>query len=161
MDHQHTKIMPEATSEADLIASELALPVFRSILNRIGDKWSVLVLVELRQGPQRFNELHRALDGISRRMLTFTLRNLERDGLILRTAYPTVPPKVEYSQTPLAAELRETMDALAVWAARNGHYVMEARAAYDEREAGEGHRQEEAGKGHKPQIPSQQAHHPV
>jgi DNA-binding HxlR family transcriptional regulator len=120
---------------ADQIAWEVACPVFRSILDRIGDRWSVLVLLELKDGPQRFNEMHRILPGISRRMLTFTLRNLERDGLITRKVYPTVPPKVEYAQTPLALELRHTMDALAQWALRNRQPVMDARAAYDERES--------------------------
>lgn len=125
-------------AEATQIAQEIACPIFRSILDRIGDRWSVLVLLELKDGPRRFNEMHRSLPGISRRMLTFTLRNLERDGLIRRKVFPTVPPKVEYSQTPVAMELRHTMDALALWAVRNRAWVMEARAAFDGREPGKG-----------------------
>lgn len=122
-------------AEADEIAIELMGPVFRSLLDRIGDRWSVLVLLEMREGARRFNELHRSLPGISRRMLTFTLRNLERDGLIRREVSPTVPPKVEYSQTPVAAELRQTLEVLRHWAMRNRGLVMEARAAFDERES--------------------------
>ena len=125
---------PLSQAEADKIAAEAACPIFRSILDRIGDRWSVMVLLELVGGPKRFNEMHRSLPGISRRMLTFTLRNLERDGLILREVYPTVPPKVEYSHTPLARELRHTMRALAEWAVRNREPVLEARVAFDERE---------------------------
>ena len=141
---------------ADQIAWEVACPVFRSILDRIGDRWSVLVLLELRNGPQRFNEMHRILPGISRRMLTFTLRNLERDGLISRKVYPTVPPKVEYAQTPLALELRHTMEALAQWALRNRGPVLEARAAYDERESqkSEEPKQQESLVSAKPSMPA-------
>jgi DNA-binding HxlR family transcriptional regulator len=123
--------------EVDEVAWELARPVFRSILDRIGDRWSIVVLLELRDRPQRFNEMHRNLPGISRRMLTFTLRTLERDGLLERTVYPTVPPKVEYAQTPLAGELRHTMEALADWSLRNRGPVLQARAAFDERETTE------------------------
>ncbi|MEU6087226.1 helix-turn-helix domain-containing protein [Streptomyces sp. NPDC047085] len=107
-----------------------ACPV-REVLDRVAGKWSVQILVAAAQGPVRFTELERGIEGISRRMLTLTLRNLERDGLVKRTVYATVPPKVEYELTPVALELHETLQRLTDWAERNRVYVAEARAAYD------------------------------
>ncbi|MCX4742276.1 MULTISPECIES: winged helix-turn-helix transcriptional regulator [Streptomyces] len=109
-----------------------ACPV-REVLDRVSGKWSVQILVAAAQGPIRFTELERSIEGISRRMLTLTLRNLERDGLVTRTVHPTVPPKVEYELTPVAEELHKTLQQLTDWAERNRVYVAEARAAYDER----------------------------
>ncbi|OIJ65198.1 transcriptional regulator [Streptomyces mangrovisoli] len=94
-------------------------------------KWSVQILVAAAHGPVRFTELERGIEGISRRMLTLTLRNLERDGLVKRTVYATVPPKVEYELTPVAHELNETLQRLTDWAERNRVYIANARAAYD------------------------------
>src|SRR5690606_6106710 len=86
------------------------------VLDRIGDKWSVTVVTTLREGTQRVSELFRAIDGISQRMLTRTLRLLERDGLVQRTVHPTVPPKVEYRLTELGRTLLEPLDGLTRWA---------------------------------------------
>ncbi|MET9061545.1 helix-turn-helix domain-containing protein [Streptomyces antibioticus] len=109
-----------------------ACPV-REVLDRVSGKWSVQILVAAAQGPIRFTELERSIEGISRRMLTLTLRNLERDGLVTRTVHATVPPKVEYELTPVAEELHKTLQQLTDWAERSRVYVAEARAAYDER----------------------------
>ena len=107
-----------------------ACPI-REVLDRVAGKWSVQILVAAAQGPIRFTELERGIEGISRRMLTLTLRNLERDGLVTRTVHPTVPPKVEYELTPVAHELHETLQRLTDWAENNRVYIAEARAAYD------------------------------
>ncbi|GHI02611.1 winged helix-turn-helix transcriptional regulator [Streptomyces cellostaticus] len=107
-----------------------ACPI-REVLDRVSGKWSVQILVAAAQGPIRFTELERGIEGISRRMLTLTLRNLERDGLVTRTVHPTVPPKVEYELTPVARELHETLLRLTGWAEHNRVYIAEARAAYD------------------------------
>ena len=101
------------------------------ILNRIGDKWTVYVVGLLSGGPMRFNEIRRAVSGISQRMLTLTLRGLERDGLVIRTVYPTVPPRVDYELTPLGHTLKEPLGALAVWAAANQGAIAEARRKFD------------------------------
>jgi len=107
-----------------------ACPV-REVLDRVSGKWSVQILVAAAHGPIRFTELERSIEGISRRMLTLTLRNLERDGLVTRTVHPTVPPRVEYELTPVARELHETLQRLTDWAERNRVYIAEARANYD------------------------------
>ncbi|MET8635880.1 helix-turn-helix domain-containing protein [Streptomyces sp. NPDC004680] len=107
-----------------------ACPV-REVLDRVAGKWSVQILVAAAHGPIRFTELERGIEGISRRMLTLTLRNLERDGLVTRTVHATVPPKVEYALTPMAQELHETLQRLTDWAKRNRVHIAEARAAYD------------------------------
>jgi DNA-binding HxlR family transcriptional regulator len=103
----------------------------RQILTRVGDKWSVLVVVLLGEATMRFNELRRALDGISQRMLTSTLRGLERDGLVKRTVRPTNPPQVDYALTPLGESLLEPVRVLAVWAQGHRAEVMQAREAFD------------------------------
>ncbi len=102
------------------------------VLSRIGDKWSVLVVTRLGGGPLRFNELRRAIGGISQRMLTLTLRGLERDGLITRTAYPTIPPRVDYALTPLGRDLLIPVSALGAWAIRNQPKIAHARQQFDE-----------------------------
>lgn len=105
------------------------------VLNRIGDKWSVMVVGMLgRNGTLRFNELKRMINGVSQRMLTLTLRNLERDGLVNRTIYPEVPPRVEYSLTELGKTLQGPISALWDWSAENHQSIVEARAIYDARE---------------------------
>ena len=103
----------------------------REVLDRVGGKWSIGILVAASQGPVRFTELERCVEGISRRMLTLTLRNLERDGLLHRTAYPTVPPRVEYTATPIALELYESLVALTSWAERHRSAIADARETYD------------------------------
>ena len=102
------------------------------VLARIGDKWSVLVVTLLGQGPRRFNELRRAIGGISQRMLTLTLRGLERDGLVTRTVFPTVPPRVDYALTPLGRDLLEPVSALGAWAIRNQAKIANARERFDD-----------------------------
>ena len=111
------------------------------ILNRIGDKWSVMIVGYLTRKTMRFNELRNAIGGISQRMLTLTLRNLERDGLVTRTVYPEIPPRVEYELTDLGRTLTEPLDALWNWAAEHQHDVSTARRHYDARhsEAAESH----------------------
>ncbi|HBM88604.1 MAG TPA: transcriptional regulator [Rhodobiaceae bacterium] len=101
------------------------------VLSRVGDRWSVLVIISLAQyGTLRFNELKRNL-GISQRMLSRTLRELERDGLVNRTQYPTIPPKVEYTLTPLGESFREPVAELGNWALENLATIDTARETYD------------------------------
>lgn len=101
-----------------------------AVLSRVGDRWSVLVIFALRDGRRRFNELKRELD-ISQRMLSLTLRDLERDGLISRHYHPTIPPKVEYELTPLGHSLRGPVGVMAEWALANHAAIDAARAAFD------------------------------
>ena len=105
----------------------------RHILTRIGDKWSLLVISLLGEGPRRFTELRREIDTISQRMLTLTLRQLERDGLVQRTIYPVVPPKVEYRLTPLGYTLLETIQTLVHWTIEHREEIAAAHTAYDAR----------------------------
>jgi DNA-binding HxlR family transcriptional regulator len=105
------------------------------VLARIGDKWTVLVVGVLGDGPRRFNEIRRSLGSISQRMLTLTLRGLERDGLLTRTVYPTVPPRVEYELTSLGCSLLEPVNGLGLWARRNRAAIQSARYDYDARHA--------------------------
>jgi len=102
-----------------------------AILSRIGDKWTVLVVRELARGPRRFSEIRRALGSISQKMLTTTLRNLERDGFVSRCVYPTVPPRVDYELTALGHDLGEPIAALAAWAVKNADRIESARRRYD------------------------------
>ncbi len=102
------------------------------ILDRIGDKWAVMVVGVLSHGPMRFNAIMRSIAGVSHRMLTLTLRGLERDGMVTRTVYPTVPPKVEYELTPLGRSLIEPLHALGQWALIHSSEIEAAQAAYDE-----------------------------
>jgi DNA-binding HxlR family transcriptional regulator len=103
----------------------------RDILDRFGDKWSVLTITMLSGGTMRFSELRRGLDGISQRMLTRTLRALERDGIVSRDVHPTVPPRVEYALTPLGSSLYSSILELHEWANRHHDAVRAARSAYD------------------------------
>lgn len=103
----------------------------REILDRVGDKWSVLVIVLLADGRMRFTEIKRATNGVSQRMLTLTLRALERDGLVTRTVHPTIPPRVEYELTPLGRTLLGPLKALAQWAVDNRDVIGGARERYD------------------------------
>src|ERR687894_3307868 len=107
----------------------------RQILDRIADKWSLLAIALLEGRRLRFTELQREIDGISQRMLTVTLRQLERDGLVERTVYPVVPPRVEYSLTPLGSTLHATIQSLVSWTEDHQAEIAAARAAYDERAA--------------------------
>jgi DNA-binding HxlR family transcriptional regulator len=101
------------------------------VLARVGDKWSVLVVTRLGSGAMRFNELRRSIGGISQRMLTLTLRGLERDGLVTRTVFPTIPPRVDYALTPLGRDLLDPVSALGEWATRNQAKIARAREKFD------------------------------
>ncbi|HEY1632265.1 MAG TPA: helix-turn-helix domain-containing protein [Rhizomicrobium sp.] len=101
------------------------------VLARIGDKWSVLIVTRLGPAPMRFNALKREIGGISQRMLTLTLRNLERDGLVTRTVFPTIPPRVDYALTPLGRSLLVPVQALGDWALKNQGKIAEARIKFD------------------------------
>ncbi len=103
------------------------------LLARIADKWSLLIVSTLGDGPLRFNELRRQVTDISQKMLSSTLKVLERDGLVSRTVTPSIPPQVEYELTDLGRELREPVNALAQWTAANTPRIMAARAEYDAR----------------------------
>lgn len=103
----------------------------RDVLDRVGDKWSVLVIVLLGQRTHRFNELHRAIERISQRMLTLTVRNLERDGLVKRTVYATVPPRVDYELTELGQTLLAPLEALTAWANVHRGDIQAARDRHD------------------------------
>jgi DNA-binding HxlR family transcriptional regulator len=107
----------------------------RQILDRIADKWSLLVIALLDRRRMRFTELRREIDGVSQRMLTVTLRQLERDGLVKRTVHPVVPPRVEYELTPLGVSLHETVQALVMWTDAHQREIAAARGAYDARTA--------------------------
>ncbi|MBM9618709.1 winged helix-turn-helix transcriptional regulator [Streptomyces zhihengii] len=123
-----TEVSPVRQCETP--AAQAACSVLE-VLGRVSGKWSIGILLVTTQGPARFTELERQVKGISRRMLTLTLRNLERDGLLTRTVYPTVPPKVEYTATPMARELYDSLLALTGWAERHLHEIDRARADYD------------------------------
>ena len=101
------------------------------ILSTIGDKWTVLIVVTLSKGPMRFNEIRRAVGGISQRMLTLTLRGLERDGFVTRTVFPTVPPRVDYELTELGRSLLTPVGALGTWALQNRPRIQAARLRFD------------------------------
>ncbi len=106
-----------------------------SVLARVGDKWSVLVIRLLGDGPYRFNEIKRMVGGISQRMLTLTLRGLERDGLVTRTIFPTIPPRVDYELTDLGRSLWSPVEALGVWAQSHIADIEAARRRFEERRA--------------------------
>lgn len=124
--------MSQGNSCVTVTAQQARACTVREALDRIGGKWSIGILIAASQGPIRFTELERQVEGISRRMLTLTLRNLERDGLLRRHVYPIVPPKVEYSATPMALELYESLVALTEWAQRHRTAISAARVAYDQ-----------------------------
>ena len=103
----------------------------REVLNRVGDKWSIYIVGYLRDGPLRFNELRRSIEGISQRMLTLTLRGLERDGLVTRTIFPTIPPRVDYELTDLGRTLLEPVLAISQWAERHREEIQASRLRFD------------------------------
>ena len=103
----------------------------RPILARIGDKWSVMIVMSLRAGPRRFNEIKRAIGTISQRMLTLSLRGMERDGLVTRKVFPTTPPRVEYELTALGHSLRGPVEALGQWAIAHQGEIALAQARFD------------------------------
>ena len=103
----------------------------RAVLQRVGDKWSMYVIDLLGQGTMRFSELHRSIDGITARMLTVTLRGLERDGIVTRTIHPVIPPRVEYDLTPMGLTLLDAIGKLVTWADSHLPEISAAQVAYD------------------------------
>ena len=122
----HTDV-PPASDELHQAGCRNVTPV----LNRVGDKWSMLIVMILSGGPRRFSELKRAIDGISQRMLTLTLRGLERDGLVTRKVLPGSPPGVAYDLTALGRDLLQPVSALSTWAIRNQEKIEQSRAKFD------------------------------
>ena len=122
--------LPTPTIDGDLCEHDT--PIVREIFNRIGDKWTLLVIRMLAVGPQRFTALRSLVPGISQRMLTLTLRQLERDGVVSRTVHPETPPRVEYALTALGETLVPPVAALAEWALQNEGEIREHRERYDE-----------------------------
>jgi DNA-binding HxlR family transcriptional regulator len=108
-----------------------ACPI-RDVLDRVGDKWSSLILLALRSQPLRFGALRRSIEDISQRMLTETLRNLQRDGFISRTVLPTSPPQVEYALTPMGESLQSALGTLARWSSQHHDAIRAARVTYDQ-----------------------------
>ena len=121
------------TEAAAPVAPDASPCPVRTVLDRLGDAWSVLVVLNLGAGPMRFNTLKRAVAGISQRMLTVTLRSLERDGLVIRTVVPTTPPQVDYRLTELGVSLTGPIRILNDWAITHRDEIATARAAYDAR----------------------------
>jgi DNA-binding HxlR family transcriptional regulator len=140
LEPKHTDVTTQPVEGAELFArirkdgvdsvSESCRPI-TEILARVGDKWSVMIVRLLGFGPKRFNEIKRAINGISQRMLTLTLRGLERDGLVTRTVTPSIPPRVDYELTALGHSLFAPIDALGAWAFANRHEIEMARARFD------------------------------
>lgn len=129
MSPSHTQVL--------LTASPTSCPAVRNVLNRVGDKWSVLIIALLGDGPKRFSALRRSIEGISQRMLTLTLRGLERDGLVTRTFYPSVPPRVEYELSDLGRTILEPILSLITWAETHKYEIHAAQERYDEQAARE------------------------
>ena len=113
--------------------SHESCPAVREVLHRVGDKWSVLIVGLLGDGPKRFGELRRAIEGISQRMLTLTLRGLERDGLVSRAVTPTIPPRVDYALTELGRTLLVPVTELASWAEQHRVAMQQARERFDKK----------------------------
>ena len=135
--------MDDTVTDDAFARCQQALPIGNSprcrsiapILQRIGDKWSILIVMILARGPRRFNELKRLIEGISQRMLTFNLRGLERDGLVSRTVFPTIPPRVDYELTDLGKSLCGPIVALGQWAEANYDAIAVSREAFDTKAA--------------------------
>lgn len=130
MDTKATKRSVKSAPNSDWDVYNAQCPT-RLVLNRIADKWTVLIVGSLEERTKRFGELRREVGGISQKMLTQTLRGLERDGLVTRTVYPSVPPKVEYTLTPLGRTLITLLDAISTWSETNIEEVLKAQANYD------------------------------
>jgi DNA-binding HxlR family transcriptional regulator len=119
--------------QPDVHADPGACKSVNKVLARVGDKWTMRIVVVLRKGPRRFSEIKRLSGGISQRMLTLTLRGLERDGMVFRTAFPSIPPRVDYELTALGHSLSEPIDTLGRWAIANVPFIEAARIAFDAR----------------------------
>jgi DNA-binding HxlR family transcriptional regulator len=116
--------------------SEICCPP-RLVLDRIGDKWSVLIVLNLGDGPKRFSELRDVLHHVTPKVLTYTLRGMERDGLLTRTVFAEVPPRVEYELTPLGHSLRPVVKPISTWAREHVDEILSSRKAHDTRSADE------------------------
>jgi DNA-binding HxlR family transcriptional regulator len=127
--------MTAPSGEAAIVADSCRV---RTVLDRVGDKWAIYVVNRLGQGPQRFSELNRGIDGITARMLTVTLRGLERDGIVTRTMHAAVPPRVDYQLTQLGETLLDTIGQLVAWADAHIGEIEAARADYDARSCPDG-----------------------
>src|SRR5215212_704077 len=133
--------MPKRAQQegTSLIPGNLHVPedcrAVSEVLSRVGDKWTVLVVSMLGEGPKRFNELRRSLGSISQRMLTLTLRSLERDGLVTRTVFATIPPRVEYELTRLGRSLLSPVSGLGTWARQNQTAIQAARRRFDQKKS--------------------------
>lgn len=137
MTQEGTSLIPgpaEAPSLEEVLHSQPCQAV-AGTLSLIGNKWSVTIIMLLSEGPRRFNELKRSIGGISQRMLTLTLRELEREGVVSRTAFPTIPPRVEYALTDLGHSLKEPVSAMGLWAIHNQPALEGARRRFDAGEA--------------------------
>ncbi len=134
MEPRHTEVTVSASSSAHAAPRYDSVDCRRvsQLLARVGDKWTVLIVQALGGGPKRFNELKRLIGGISQRMLTLTLKNLERDGLVTRTVTPSIPPRVDYELTDLGHSLREPVDALGDWALAHMARIDAARERFDQ-----------------------------
>src|ERR1700685_769088 len=130
MQRRHTDVTGHAIQP-----SSSACQGVSQILARVGDKWSVLIVMLLGRGPRRFNELKRMVGGISQRMLTLTLRGLERDGLLTRTIFPTIPPRVDYELTKLGRSLQSAVEPLGAWAQTHVADIHKSREKFDKRKA--------------------------
>ena len=122
------------TKPADFEECQKAMVPVTEVLTQIGGKWTVFIIMALTHGPKRFSELQRRIEGISQKMLTATLRDLEKDGFVTRTVTPSIPPRVDYELTDMGRELRGPLAAISKWAHGNRHRVEEARERYAERE---------------------------
>jgi DNA-binding HxlR family transcriptional regulator len=121
------------TPVTDQVSVGAPMCELREVLDRVGDKWSVLLMAVLGDGPRRYSELRRSVDGISQRMLTLTLRSLERDGLVIRTVTPSTPPQVSYELTPVGETLSMAVSSLIKWSERHREYISVSRRIYDGR----------------------------
>lgn len=136
MTQEGTDLIPDrdADSRLEVLLHSQPCQATSSTLSLIGNKWSVLIIMLLSEGPRRFNELKRIISGISQRMLTLTLRELEREGVVTRTAFPTIPPRVDYALTDLGRSLKEPVTALGLWAIHNQPALVAARRQFDARD---------------------------
>jgi DNA-binding HxlR family transcriptional regulator len=130
-EHAEPVCEPSGTGEASPAAGEPSACRAREVLQRVGDKWSMYVIDLLGHGTKRFSELHRSIDGITARMLTVTLRGLERDGIVTRTIHPVIPPRVDYALTPMGLTLLDAIGQLVSWADSHLPEISAAQADYD------------------------------
>jgi DNA-binding HxlR family transcriptional regulator len=122
--------LPEVVAPSNFEQCRRHAVPMTEVLSRIGSKWTIFVIMALTQGPMRFSELKRYIEGVSQKMLTATLRDLEQDGFVTRKVTPTIPPRVDYELTDMGRELRKPLAAIGEWARRNSERVTAAREEY-------------------------------